>query len=120
MSMGQSRLGPWLPGPKLLPQHEEKGGGRSGNDRDTFYMAHFPQMLGTATFSNQGLPLAVLQAGFGPEEERAAQMMPKPPRVAPGAEFLLPSPHTPGPLPASAACGCIAANPPRAGLILIA
>lgn len=44
----------------------KREGGRSQNNRDMFYMAHFPQTLGTATLSNQGLPLAVLQAGFGP------------------------------------------------------
>lgn len=52
--------------------------GRSQNNRDMFYMAHFPQMLGTAALANQGLPLAMLQAGFEPDE-CAAQMMPKTP-----------------------------------------
>lgn len=51
---------------------------RSQNNRDMFYMAHFPQMLGTAALANQGLPLAMLQARFGPDE-CAGQMMPKTP-----------------------------------------
>lgn len=41
-------------------------------------MVSFQQTLGTATLSNQGLPLAMLQAVFRPNE-CAAQMMPKTP-----------------------------------------
>ena len=85
-----------------------------------FYMAHFPPTLGAAALSNQGLPLAVLQAGFS-QMSMQSRWCQKVPEWAPGAEFLLlwaPRP-TPTPQPA-APRGCIAANPPHSGLILIA
>lgn len=75
---GQGNLGPLYLGKNSCHSSSRREGRRSQNNRDMFYMAHFPQTLGTATLSNQGLPLAMLQAGFGPSE-CTAQMMPKTP-----------------------------------------